>query len=332
MVHLNVYECQLPDDDLRVWRHPSNDKNIAIAIDREHDSITTDTEATPAIAVPTNAEGRRILEDETGYEQTTVPWKRYLATYSNLVQYGIINHLVENHGYTPLQVDQDDAKNNRVYEVYKPDPIYEPVDGLEIRPGLKVRSRFWNFPDQGPSVGIIFSYTTKNYFTDSIEDLLTGTSDQDYWLEMNCPSDCPHDKCTFYGQDGLIGHFNGFTNQGEDCRYTADDAEQFVSLSTTAHGVTENPPAERVVIEPSYANIRKWATEKHGPGESGIIESISKERLGAPSHMGYGTVNEREAKLEQDRIEEMLSAIDKNIELPSGQPVTLSDEPIQLIT
>lgn len=332
MVHLNVYECRPTDDDLRVWRHPSNDKDIAVAIDREHDSITTDTQATPAIAVPTNEVGKRVLEDKTGYEPATVPWRKYLGVYSNMVQYGIVHHLVMNHDFEPLQVDQDDAKNNRVYEVYKTKPIFEPVDGLEIRPGLKVRSRFWDFPDQGPTVGIIFTYTTKNYFTDPLNELFDGTTSQDYWLEMNCPSDCPHEECTFYWQDGLIGHFEGFAGTGEECRYDDIDSDQFISLSPAAPGVTQNPPVERVVIEPSYANIRQWATDKYGSGKSGIIESISKERLDAPTHMSYGRVNEREAKFEQDRLEEMVSSIAKDVELPTGQTVTISDEPIQLVT
>lgn len=332
MVHLNVYECQIPGDDLRIWRYPSYDTDIPQHIDERFDSITIDTEASPTIAVPTSDEGRDVLEDETQYEPATVAWHDHLAIYSNLVQYGIIRHLTENHEFTPIQVNQNEARTNRVNEVYATDPISEPVDGLEIRKGLKVRSRFWDFPDQGPIVGLNFAYTTTNYFTESLDDVLDGTDNQEYWLKMNCPSDCPHDDCTFHGHGGLIGEFSEFADSGEACRYDEDGSGQYVALSSAVDGIPTNPPVERVAIESSYDNIRRWAVDKHGSRYEEIIEDIFRDRLGVPDYMDDETIAEREAKFEQEQLDDVMEGIDREFELPTGQTATFADDPLQIIT
>lgn len=329
MVHLNVYECQFPEDDLRIWRYPSFDKDRPQSIDERFDSVTIDMEASPTIAVPTNADGREVLEEGTGYEQSTVPWQDYLAISSNLVQYGTIKHLVNHHDFVPLQVDQNDARTNRVNEVYKLDPIAEPVDGLEIRQGLKVRSRFWDLPDHGPFVGLIFAYTTTNYFIDPLDEVLDGTDQQDYWLKMNCPSDCPHEDCTFHGHSGLIGQFDGFAASGEECQYD-DGSDRFVSLSLTVDGISTNPPVERVAIEPSYDNIRQWATDKYGAQHSDIIEDIGRDRLGIPEYLD--DYSGQEFQYEWGRLEELVGEIDRDITLPTGQTVTIADEPMEIVT
>ncbi|WP_101294152.1 hypothetical protein [Halegenticoccus soli] len=331
MAHLNVYECQLPNEDLRIWRHPSKNKDIPQSIDERYDSITTDTKASPAVAVPTNEEGRRVLEEETGYEPNTVPWKDYLWIYSNLVQYSVIRHLIKNHEFTPLQVDQAEAKIHRVNQVYRTDPVAEPVDGLEIRQGLKVRSRFWNLPDQGPFVGINFAYTTTNIFTEPLDDVLDGVHNQDYWLKMNCPADCPHEDCTFHGHAGLIGEFDGFTETGELCQYAADGSGQYASVSPAVDGIDSNPPVERVAIEASYANIRQWATDKYGSRQSGIIEDIGRNRLGIPDRLSEKKASEREAKYELGQLNDLMDQIDRNVELLTGQTLTIADQPVEVL-
>lgn len=331
MVHLNVYECQLPDDDLRIWRYPSKDRDIPQIIDERYDSITTDTEASPMIAVPTNDEGRQVLEDETEYELNTVPWRDYLWIYSNLMQYSIIRHLVENHTFTPLQVDQTEAQTHRVNEIYRPDPVAEPIDGLEIRQGLKVRSRFWNLPDQGPFVGVNFAYTTTNIFTEPLDDVLDGVDNRKFWLKMNCPADCPHEDCTFHGHDGLVGEFDGFTDTGEACQYTTDGSGQYASVSPTVDGIDTSPPVERITIEASYANIRQWATDKYGSRHSGIIEDIGRERLGIPDRVSEKDAAEREAKYELGQLNDLMDQIDRDVELLTGQTLTIADQPVEVL-
>jgi len=328
MVYLNVYECQLPGDDLRIWRYPSPDTDIPRRIDERFDAVTIDMEATPTVAIPNNEEGVHVLEEETGYEQSTVPWQDYLWIYSNLVQYGAIQQLVDHHDFTPMQVDQNDARLNQINEVYKPDPIVEPVDGLEIRKGLKVRSRFWDLPDHGPVVGLNFAYTTTNYFTDPLDEVLDGTDQQDYWLKMNCPSDCQHEDCTFHGHDRLVGRFDGFTATGEECQYD-DGSDRFASLSPAVDGITANPPVERVAIEASYDNIRQWATDKYGDHHADIIEDIGRDRLGVPDYMD--DYSDREFQYEWDRLEELVNEIDREITLPTGQTVTIADEPMEVV-
>lgn len=330
MAHLNVYECQLPDEDLRIWRYPSKNKDIPQSIDERYDSITTDREASPTIAVPTNEDGRQVLEEETGYELNTVPWKDYLWIYSNQVQYSVIRHLIENHDFTPLQVDQTEAETHRVTEVYRTDPVAEPVDGLEIRQGLKVRSRFWNLPDQGPFVGVNFAYTTTNLFTEPLDDVLDGVGNQDYWLKMNCPADCPHEDCTFHGHAGLIGEFNGFTDSGETCQYAADGSGQYVAVSSAVDGISNNPPVERVAIEPSYANIRQWATDKYGRRHSGVIQDISRKRLGIPDRLSEKKAANQEAKFELGQLNDLMDDIDRDVELLTGQTLTIADEPVEV--
>ncbi|MDQ2074999.1 hypothetical protein RBH20_20990 [Haloarcula sp. H-GB4] len=332
MVHLNVYECQLPGDDLRIWRYPSNNRDIPQIIDERYDSVTTDTEASPMIAVPTNDEGRQVLEDETEYEQNSVPWQDYLWIYSNLVQYSVIRHLIENHDFTPLQVDQTEAQTHRVNEVYLTDPVAEPVDGLEIRQGLKVRSRFWNFPDQGPFVGVNFAYTTTNIFTEPLEGVLDGVNNREFWLKMDCPADCTHGDCTFHGHDGLIGEFDGFTGSGEACQYAADGSGRYVSLSPAVDGIDANPPVQRVAMEASYANIRQWATDKYGSRHSGIIEDIGRGRLGIPDRLSEEKASEREAKYELGQLNDLMDQIDRDVELLTGQTLTIADQPMEVFT
>jgi len=331
MVHLNVYECQLPGDDLRIWRYPSNDRDIPQIIDERYDSITTDTEASPMIAVPTNDEGRQVLKDETEYELNTVPWRDYLWIYSNLVQYSVIRHLVENHNFTPLQVDQTEAQTHKVNEVYLVDRVAEPVDGLEIRQGLRVRSRFWNLPDEGPFVGINFAYTTTNIFTEPLDDVLDGVDNREFWLKMNCPADCTHEDCTFHGHDGLVGEFDGFTNTGEACQYAGGGSDQYASLSPAVDGIDSNPPVERLAMEASYANIRQWATDKYGSRHSGIIEDIGRNRLGIPDHLSEKKASEREAKYELDQLNDLMDRIDRGVELLTGQTLTIADEPMEVL-
>lgn len=331
MVYLNVYECQLPGDDLRIWRYPSNNRDIPQIIDERYDSITTDTEASPRIAVPTNDEGRQVLEDETEYELNTVPWRDYLWIYSNLVQYSVIRHLIENPDFTPLQVDQTEAQTHRVNEVYLSDPVAEPVDGLEIRQGLKVRSRFWDLPDQGPFVGVNFSYTTTNLFTEPLDDVLDGVDDREFWLKMNCPADCTHEDCTFHGHDGLVGEFDGFTDTGEACQYAADSSGQYASLSPAVDGIDSNPPVERVAIEASYANIRQWATDKYGSRHSGIIEDIGRDRLDIPDRLSEKKASEREAKYELGQLNDLMDRINRDIELLTEQTLTIADQPVEVL-
>lgn len=331
MVHLNVYECQLPDEDLRIWRYPSKNEDIPQSIDERYACITTDTKASPAIAVPTNEDGRQVLEEETGYEPNTISWKDHLWIYSNLVQYSVIRHLIENHEFTPLQVDQTEAKIHRVNEVYRTDPLAEPVDGLEIRQGLKVRSRFWDLPNQGPFVGINFAYTTTNIFNEPLDEVLDGVGDRDYWLKMSCPADCQHEDCTFHGHSGLIGEFEGFSNTGETCEYSADGSGRYASVSPAVNGIDTNPPVERVAIEASYANIRQWATEKYGSCQSDIIKDIGRERLGIPAGLSEKKASEREAKYELNQLDEMVSQIDNDIELTTGQMITIANQPMEVL-
>ncbi|MEF8824756.1 MAG: hypothetical protein V5A27_00175 [Halapricum sp.] len=332
MVHLNVYECQLPGDDLRIWRYPSKNRDIPQIIDERYDSITTDTEASPMIAVPTNDEGRQVLEDETEYELNTVPWRDYLWIYSNLVQYSVIRHLLENHDFTPLQVDQTEAQTHRVNEVYLSDPVAEPVDGLEIRQGLKIRSRFWDLPDLGPFVGVNFRYTTTNLFTKPLNDVLDGVDDREFWLKMNCPADCIHEDCTFHGHDGLVGEFDGFTDTGEACQYAADGSSQYASLSPVVDGIGSNPPVERVAIEASYANIRQWATDKYGSRHSGIVEDIGRDAEAIPAYLSEKKASEREAKYELGQLNDLMDRIDRDIELLTGQTLTIADQPVEVLT
>lgn len=332
MVHLNVYECQLPEDDLQIWRYPSNNHDIPKIIDERYDSITTDTEVSPMIAVPTNDKGRQVLDDETEYEQNTVPWKEYLWIYSNLVQYSVIRHLIENHDFTPLQVAQNEAQTHRVNEVYRTDPVAEPVDGLEIRQGLKVRSRFWNLPDQGPFVGVNFAYTTTNIFTEPLDDVLDGVDDQEYWLKMNCPADCTHEDCTFHSHNGLVGELDEFTGSGEACQYAADGSGQYASVSPNVEGIDTNPPVERVTIEANYANIRQWATEKYGSRHSSIIEDIGRDRLDIPDRLSERKASEREAKYELGQLNELMDQIDRDVELLTGQTLTIADQPVEVLT
>lgn len=331
MVHLNVYECQLPGDDLRIWRYPSNNRDIPQIINERYDSITTDTEASPMIAVPTNDEGRQVLEDETEYELNTVPWRDYLWIYSNLVQYSVIRHLIDNHDFTPLQVDQTQAQTHRVNEVYLSDRVAEPVEGLEIRQGLKVRSRFWDLPDQGPFVGVNFGYTTTNLFTKPLDDVLNGVDDREFWLKMNCPADCTHEDCTFHGHDGLVGGLDGFTDTGESCQYAADGSGQYASLSPAVDGIDSNPPVERVAIEASYANIRQWATNKYGSRHSSIIEDIDRDRLGIPDHLSEEKASERESKYELRQLNDLMDRIDRDIQLLTGQTLTIADQPVEVL-
>lgn len=331
MPHLNVYECQRADDELEVWRWPSPDKHTPGLIDENCDSVTTDTKITPAIAVPTNSEGLNVLENETNYEREEISWREHLWVYSNLLHYSIIRHLVENHSFKPLQVDQNRARTNRVNEVYRTAPLSEPVDGLEIRAGLKVRVRFWDLPEQGSFVGVNFAYTTTNYFADPLDEVLSGVDSVDYWLKMKCPSNCTHTECTFHGQDGLIGKFSGFEDEGEACRYDDVSADRYVSLSPSAEGIVSSPPAHRVAIEPSYENIRQWAVEKYGSSEDGIVGEIGRKRLGIPKHMSDGDATDKRYAFEQNRLKELIRDVGRKVSLPLGQSVTIANQPVEIV-
>jgi hypothetical protein len=331
MTHLNVYECQRAEDEIEVWRWPSLDKQTPDLIDENHDSITTDTESSPAIAVPTNLDGLNVLENETNYEREEISWREHLWIYSNLLHYSIIRHLVEHHNFEPLQVDQDRARTNRVNEIYKTEPLSEPVNGLEIRAGLKVRVRFWNLPEQGPLVGVNFAYTTTNYFADPLDEVFSGAASFDYWLKMKCPSDCTHTECTFHGRDGLIGKFGDFEGEGEACRYDSISSDRYVSLSPSAEGIVSSPPVHRVAIEPSYENIRQWAVEKYGSSEDGIVGEIDRKRLGIPEHMSDGDATNKRYAFEQNRLKELIRDIGKEVSLPLGQSVTIASQPVEII-
>ncbi len=331
MAHLNVYECQCADDELKVWRWPSPDKNTPSRIDKSYDSVTTDTKITPAIAVPTNPEGLNVLDNETNYQRGTISWQNNPWIYSNLLHYSIIRHLVKNHSFKPIQVDQNRAKTNRVNEVYRTEPLSEPVDGLEIRAGLKVRVRFWDLPEQGLFVGVNFAYTTTNYFADPIDEVLRGLDSGDYWLKMKCPSDCTYTECTFHGEDGLIGKFSGFKDEGEACRYDSTSLDRFVTLSPSAEGMASSPPVHRVAIEPSYENIRRWATEKYGTSEDGIVGEIDRKRLGIPMHMSDRDATDKRYAFEQNRLKELINDIGKEVSLPLGQSVTIASQPVDII-
>lgn len=331
MIHLNVYECQSGKDELVVWRWPSSDNRTPNLIDKRYDSVTTDTESSPAIAVPTNLDGLNVLENETNYEREEISWREHLWIYSNLLHYSIIRHLVDYHGFEPLQVDQDRARTNRIDEIYKTEPLSEPVNGLEIRAGLKVRVRFWNLPEQGPLVGVNFAYTTTNYFADPLDEILSGVDSVDYWLKMKCPSDCTHIQCTFYGQDGLIGKFSGFEDEGEACRYDSVSSNRYVNLSPSVEGIDSNPPVQRVAIEPSYPNIRQWAVEKYGSSEDGIVGEIDRNRLGVPEHVSDGDATNERYAFEQNRLKELIRNIGKEVSLPLGQSVTIASQPVEII-
>lgn len=331
MTHLNVYECQRAKDELVVWRWPSPDNRTPNLIDNRYDSIETDFESRQAIAVPTNLEGLNVLESETDYEREEISWREHLWIYKNLVHYSLIRHLVENHSFEPLQVDQNRARTNRIYEVYKTQPLSEPVDGLEIRAGLEVRVRFWDLPEQGPFVGVNFAYTTTNYFADPLGEVLNGVDSVDYWLKMKCPSDCTHTECTFHGQDGLIGKFSGFDDEGEACRYDGGSSDRYVALSPSAEGIVSKPPVHRVAIEPSYKNIRQWAVEKYGSSEDGIVGEIDRKRLGIPKHMSDGDATDKRYAFEQNRLKELIRDIEKEVSLPLGQSVTIASQPVEII-
>lgn len=331
MVHLNVYECQRTDDKLEVWRWPSPDNHTPDLIDENCDFITTDSRSTPAIAVPTNSEGLDVLENETNYEREEISWQEHLWIYSNLVRYSIIRHLVNRHDFEPLQVDQNKARTNRVYEVYETEPLSEPVDGLEIRAGLKVRVHSWDLPEQDPFVGVNFAYTTTNYFAAPLEEVLSEVDTADYWLKMKCPSDCAHTECTFHGKKGLVGKFGGFEDEGEACRYDSASSDQYVKLSSSAEGVASNPPAERVAIEPSYENIRQWAVDKHGSSKDRIVGEIDRKRLGIPKYMNDGEATDKRYLFEQHRLGELVEEIDKKVRLPLGQTVTIASHPVEIV-
>lgn len=331
MTHLNVYECHRANDEIEVWRWPSPNNRTPNLIDKRYDSITTDLESSRPIAVPTNLEGLDVLESETDYEREKIIWREHPWIYSNLVHYSIIRHLVNHHSFEPLQVDQNIAQTNRVNEVYRTEPLSEPVDGLEIRAGLKVRVRFWDLPEQGPFVGANFAYTTTNYFADPLDEILREVDSVDYWLKMKCPSDCTHTECIFHGRDGLIGKFSGFENEGEACRYDSVSSDRYVSLSPSAEGIVSSPPVHRVAIEPSYENIRQWAVEKYGISEDGIVGEIDRVRLGIPKHMSDGDATAKRYAFEQNRLKELIGDIGKEVSLPLGQSVTIASQPVEII-
>jgi hypothetical protein len=331
MVHLNVFECRRANDRVKIWKWPSSGKDEPSELDEEYDCITTDLRSTPAVAIPTNIRGIDILAEKTDYDLVSVSWRDYPWIYARLIHYSVIRHLLKRHDFEPLQADHVRARTNRIHEVYKTQPLSEPVGGLEIRAGLKVRVRFWKLLEQGLFVGVSFRYTTTNYFAEPLDEVLDGASTTDYWLKMKCPSDCTHTECPFHGQDGLVGKFSSFEDEGETCRYDSVSSDRYVNLSPSVEGIDSNPPARRVAIEPSYPNIQQWAVEKFVFSMDGIVGEIDRKRLGIPRHMSDGDSTDKRYAFEQSRLSELIKNVEKEVRLPLGQSVTISSQPVEVI-
>jgi hypothetical protein len=327
MLELNVFGCELQAEELRVWRYPTKDNSTPQQLNERFDSFAVSFRTPPAAAYPMNEEGREKLDDEflTGFEERMVDPMEFLGPYANMCKYGFIRYLIDEHGWLPLQEDQEEVALNRVDRLFDPDPRYSPVDGLDVHSGLQIRSQYWNLPDHGPYVGLALNPKSTNHFTKPLDEMLDGVYTRDYWLRMNCPSDCTHEECTFHGETRAIGQFDAFTDGGEACRYD-DSGGPYVSLADSLDGIDTNPPADRVAIEANYENIKEWAVEKHGDRHEDIAKEIPREAVDMPS---YADRDDR-AKYEHDQLRDVVAEIGGEFPLPNGQTAELDTDPIEL--
>ena len=327
MLELNVFGCDLHAKELRVWRYPSKDNSTPQRLNERFDSFAVSFRTPPAAAYPLNQEGREKLDDEflTGFEERMVNPMEFLGPYANMCKYGFVRHLIDEHGWQPLQADQNEVALNRVNRVFDPDPRYSPVDGLDIHSGLEIRPQFWDLPDHGPYVGLVLNPKSTNHFTKPLDEVLDVVYTQDYWLRMNCPSDCSYEECTFHGETRAVGKFDAFADGGEACRYDDSDGP-YVALADRLDGIDTNPPADRVAIEASYENIKEWAVDKHGDRYEDIAKDIPREAVDMPS---YADRDDR-ASYEHDQLRDVVDEVGGEFPLPNGQTVELEAEPIEL--
>ncbi|WP_144906763.1 hypothetical protein [Halobellus captivus] len=328
MLDLNIFGCELQAKDLRIWRYPTKDNSTPQQLNERFDSFAVSFRTPPAVAYPLNQEGREKLDDEflTGFEQRTVDPMEFLGPYANLCKYGFIRYLIDEHGWLPLQEDQTEVALNRVDRLFDPESRYSPVDGLDVHSGLQIRSQYWDLPGHGPYVGLVLNPRSTNHFTKPLDEVLDGVNETDYWLRMNCPSDCPHEDCTFHGETRAIGQFDAFTDGGEACRYSDSDDTPFVALADHLDGIDKNPPADRVAIEANYENIKEWTVDKHGNRYKNIARDIPRKAVDMPSHAD----RDKRAKYEHDQLREVVAEIGGEFPLPNGQTVEFDTDPIKL--
>jgi hypothetical protein len=318
MAELNVFECDLEEEDFKLWFSDRHE----IDSTKENENIYAKVDDGKVIAIPKNSEGKEFLQEEFNEFHTNK--EHYPVLFSNITKYGLIKTLLESNEFQALQSNMNDLKTNSIDRIYLKDKIFSPAEGLSLYPGLIVRPRFWNFPQEESLVfGMIMRYSTKLHFDIPLTTVLENSNFEDFWVKLK-PS--PELEETSLPDDTrLIGKFQSLTDTCEDQEF--EEYDTFVELEEDVRDIGVNPPADLVIMDTNYSNVQKWAIDKFGQEKQNIIKDIRRKSLKRPKF----APEKKKSKFEHEQLIDTIEAVPKNIELPNGQKVTISTEPMEIV-
>lgn len=309
---LNFFPCGLKEE-LVVWQNISISSVEYQKLAEKHQFIRfPDNKRKIAYPMRPGCEG---ILNSLGFKSVTVRTSDYLNAFSDLCKYGFVSLLMDE-GFQAFHESPAEVERNSVSKLYGSSIYQFPPSNpaLKIYEGIEVRKQYWNFPTAGPIGGISISYITTPYFIKPMDEILEGT-DLTPYVRMECPMSCREKNCLFYSEGGLIGKFAKFTDNGFRCKFEGG-YEKFVLLLDKRPEVKENPPANRVNIEPSYATVCQWAEKKYGEEE---IRTKIREARG---ELVSGKRNVNKARHEYNSILKLIDRLPTEFQLPNGQTAT----------